>query len=195
MDPAGVTQQRSLEQIRETLLQGEQALAEQREYIIQQKDPARQQEDIARYLRYMQRLEQVKALLPPSLHFPVQPGPPHYNGNPGGCRRFLLQCHLELKRRSVTLSSERSRIVFMIVLLSGKALALATAIWEKQGPECSSLRAFQAVMLWVYDRVTMDSFEAAIASALERDAALNPALCRFLVLTLTCSQSLPCLFP
>ena len=57
MDPAGVTQQRSLEQIRETLLQGEQALAEQREYIIQQKDPARQQEDIARYLRYMQRLE------------------------------------------------------------------------------------------------------------------------------------------
>lgn len=64
----------------------------------------------------------------------------------------------------------------MIVLLSGRALALATAIWEKQGPECSSLRAFQAVMLWVYDRVTMDSFEAAIASALQRDAALNPAL-------------------
>ena len=80
MDPAGVDQQRwkRLEQLRETLLQGEQALAQER------KDLALQQEDLARHLQMRQQLDQARASQPPSPHSPVELQFPCYDGNPAG---------------------------------------------------------------------------------------------------------------
>ena len=114
MDPAGSAQQgcKKLAQTLKKLLQREQVLLQL------QKDLDRQQEDLARRQQQLNRRQQLD-----------QPPPwfPLYDGNPGGCRGFLLKFDLECSRRPITLSSDRSRIAYMIILLSGKALALATA--------------------------------------------------------------------
>ena len=114
MDPAGSAQQgcKRLAQTLKKLLQREQVLL---------------QEDLAR--RQQQRDQ-------PPPWFPL------YDGNPGGCRGFLLKFDLECSGRPITLSSDRSRIAYMIILLSGKALALATAFMGEARPRVLQAQGF-----------------------------------------------------
>lgn len=47
--------------------------------------------------------------------------------------------------------NDRSRIAYLITLLSGKALAWATAVWEQQSDICSNYNLFVAEMKKVFD--------------------------------------------
>ena len=88
---------------------------------------------------------------PPS-HEPRLPAPQRYNGNPGGCRGFLTQCDLAFELQPSMYPSDRSRIAYLITLMTDKALAWATAIWGQQGAICSNYTNFHEEMLRVFDR-------------------------------------------
>jgi hypothetical protein len=46
---------------------------------------------------------------------------------------------------------DRSRIAYIITLMSGRALAWATAVWEQQPAVCLSLEEFVAEVRKVFD--------------------------------------------
>ncbi|XP_062403850.1 uncharacterized protein LOC134094368 [Sardina pilchardus] len=52
---------------------------------------------------------------------------------------------------STTFLTDRARIAYIITLLTGKARAWATAIWEQQGPSCNNYQDFTAEMRRVFD--------------------------------------------
>src|SRR4029434_4900524 len=110
MDPAGSAQQgcKKLAQKLKKLLQREQVLVQL------QKDLFRQPAIVAR-----QPVWVTEQLPPAAPHLPVEPQ--RYNGNVGGCRAFLTQCNWALKFQPITSLTDRSRIAYIILLLSGKA--------------------------------------------------------------------------
>ena len=83
---------------------------------------------------------------PPS-HEPRLPALQRYNGNPGGCRGFLTQCDLAFELQPSKYPSDRSRIAYLITLMTDRALAWATAIWGQQGAICSNYTNFHEEML------------------------------------------------
>lgn len=91
----------------------------------------------------------------PTVPEPRLPAPQRYNGNPGGCRGFLTQCQLMFELQRATYPSDRSKIACIITLLTDKALAWATAIWQRQGPECSDVKLFTDNMLKVFDQTAV----------------------------------------
>lgn len=88
----------------------------------------------------------------PPVREPRLPAPPPYAGEPGTCRAFLTQCTLNMELQTSALPTERSRIAFVISLLTGKARDWATAIWEANASCCSSFKSFSDEMLKVFDR-------------------------------------------
>ena len=48
-------------------------------------------------------------------------------------------------------SSDRSRIAYIITLMSGRALAWDTVVWEQQSTVCLSLEEFVEEVLKVFD--------------------------------------------
>ena len=73
---------------------------------------------------------------------PRLPTPERYNGNPADCRGFLTQCSLTFELQASTFRTDRARIAYIITLLTGRARAWATAIWEQQGSACSDYVSF-----------------------------------------------------
>ncbi|XP_029303854.1 uncharacterized protein LOC115018779 [Cottoperca gobio] len=82
---------------------------------------------------------------------PRLPAPERYEGNHKDCRAFLAQCSLTFELQPSYFPSERSRIAYIITLLTGKARSWATAVWEQQGPSCNGYRAFTDEMRRVFD--------------------------------------------
>lgn len=82
---------------------------------------------------------------------PRLPAPERYDGNPKDCRGFLTQCSLTFELQPTSFPSDRSRIAYIITLLTGKARAWATAIWEQQGRACSTYVRFTEEMRRVFD--------------------------------------------
>lgn len=78
----------------------------------------------------------------PSLHLPL---PPHFDGDPKTCRGFLNQCTMHFKVLAHQFVSDRAKIAFIISLLSDKALAWATPLWEGSVPVMSNLATFRKV--------------------------------------------------
>lgn len=76
------------------------------------------------------------------------------------CRGFLTQCQLTFELQPSWYPSDRSKIAYVITLLTDKARAWATAIWQKQGPDCSDFNLFSENMLRVFDQ-TFSGQEAA----------------------------------
>ena len=69
---------------------------------------------------------------------PNLPPPERYAGDPGSCWAFLsVFSHLELQPSSFP--SDRSRIAYLITLMSGRTPAWAKAVWEQQSTVCLSL--------------------------------------------------------
>lgn len=96
--------------------------------------------------------------VPPASPAPAQPAyeprlptPERFDGDPRDCRGFLTQCSLTFELQSSTFPTDRARIAYVITLLTGKARAWATAIWEQQGPSCSSYQNFTDEMRRVFD--------------------------------------------
>ncbi len=65
-----------------------------------------------------------------------------YAGDAAGCGGFLLQVTLFIEMQPQKFTTERSKVAFLISLLSGKALLWAKAIWNAQSVITNSYEAF-----------------------------------------------------
>jgi hypothetical protein len=63
---------------------------------------------------------------------PLLPPLERYDGDSRTCRAFLSQCSLVFRLQPSSFPSDRSKIAYIITLMSGRALAWATAVWEQQ---------------------------------------------------------------
>ena len=77
--------------------------------------------------------------IPPRPHLPA---PERYEGDPGSCRSFLSTCSLVFKLQSSSIPTERSRVAYVITILSGRAREWGTAVWEANTPECQTFSQF-----------------------------------------------------
>lgn len=82
---------------------------------------------------------------------PHMPTPERYSGDLGACSRFLLQCSLIFDLQPTTYSTDKSRIAFVLSLLSGKASQWATACWESKSDIFQSFDAFTEEMRSIFD--------------------------------------------
>lgn len=82
------------------------------------------------------------------------PPPERYSGAPGSCRPFLVQCSLIFELQPSAFPSERSRVAYIVSLLTGRARDWGTAEWEKQSAICSSVKLFSDELRKVFDHVT-----------------------------------------
>ena len=88
----------------------------------------------------------------PPVREPRLPAPQPYDGAPGTCRSFLSQCSLSLELQSLAFPTERSRVAYIITLLTGKAREWGTALWDAEATCCSSYKDFTEEMRRVFDR-------------------------------------------
>ncbi len=79
------------------------------------------------------------ALTPASVSPMALPG--SYAGDAAGCGGFLLQVSLFLEMQPQKFTTERSKVAFLISLLSGKALFWARAMWDAQSVIINSYEA------------------------------------------------------
>eukprot|EP00063_Salmo_salar_P023125 XP_013997960.1 PREDICTED: protein FAM127C-like [Salmo salar] len=75
---------------------------------------------------------------------PRLPSPECFDGESGTCRVFLAQYLLIIELQPSSFPVDCSKIAYLITLMSGRALAWATAVWEQQSAVCSSLEEFVA---------------------------------------------------
>ncbi|KAK7878585.1 hypothetical protein WMY93_030421 [Mugilogobius chulae] len=91
----------------------------------------------------------------PPLNFsprePHIPSPERYSGDLGSCGRFLLQCALVFDLQPTTYATDKSRIAFLLSLLSGKASQWATAVWESNSAILHSYKDFTEEMKRIFD--------------------------------------------
>ncbi|KAJ0039438.1 hypothetical protein NL108_014181 [Boleophthalmus pectinirostris] len=82
---------------------------------------------------------------------PHIPTPERYSGDLGSCGQFLLQCSLVFDQQPHTYHTDKSRISFLISLLTGRAAQWATAVWESDSTLCQSYVNFTAEMRKIFD--------------------------------------------
>lgn len=90
-------------------------------------------------------------LLQTTFREPHMPTPERYSGDLGACGRFLLQCSLVFDLQPTTYSTDKSRIAFVLSLLTGKASQWATACWESESDIFQSYDAFTKEMKSIFD--------------------------------------------
>ena len=83
---------------------------------------------------------------------PRLPTPEGYSGEPEFCRAFLNRCSMHFALQPQTFNQERSKVAFVLTLLSGRAALWGTAVWENQDPCCASFQALSEEMRRVFDR-------------------------------------------
>ncbi len=83
--------------------------------------------------------------------------PVPFSGVAEECNGFLLQCSLALEMQPHLYPTERSKIAFIISLLTGKALQWAETIWSQTGPITQTHNSFITHFREVFDRPTNDS--------------------------------------
>ncbi|KAL6468355.1 hypothetical protein MHYP_G00240320 [Metynnis hypsauchen] len=89
--------------------------------------------------------------LPPTDPTPIRgessvANPDRYAGDPETCRGFLLQCSLVFEQQPSRFPTERSKVAYMTSLLTGRALAWATSLWERASPDTASGESFMRAM-------------------------------------------------
>ncbi|KAI2661215.1 Transposon Tf2-9 polyprotein [Labeo rohita] len=67
---------------------------------------------------------------PPVTASPRLAFPEKFDGTPGKCKGFLLQCTLFVNQQPHLYPTDEGRIAFVCSLLTGKALEWATAVWD-----------------------------------------------------------------
>lgn len=70
--------------------------------------------------------------------------PEKYDGAPGRCRGFLLQCSIYIAQQPQAFTNEEAKVAFIVSLLSGKALEWTTAVWDNDAVALSSLDLFKS---------------------------------------------------
>ena len=91
---------------------------------------------------------------PPVVSEARMPPPERCSGAPGSCRPFLVQCTLTFEQQPSAFPTERSRVAYIVSLLTGRARDWGTAEWERQSSMCSSVQLFSAELRKVFDHVT-----------------------------------------
>ena len=93
------------------------------------------------------------APVPPFNHpcEPFIPTPARYSGVLGTCSQFLHQCLLVFYQQPLTYSTDKSKIAFIMSLLSDKASAWALAVSDSNSSLCSSFILFTAEMRNIFD--------------------------------------------
>ena len=142
-----------------------------------------------------QQLAQLTAMLQQLLPSQQQPAPPpavatgsrirlslpdKYDGDPKQCRGFLSQCSLHLELLSDQFPSERAKVAFILSLLSGKALAWATPLWDRADPATASVQSFCLEFRNVFEepaRVT--SAETALLNLTQGDSSVGDYAIQF----------------
>ncbi|KAI2661314.1 Transposon Tf2-6 polyprotein [Labeo rohita] len=79
---------------------------------------------------------------PPVTASPRLAFPEKFDGTPGKCKGFLLQCTLFVNQQPHLYPTDEGRIAFVCSLLTGKALEWATAVWDLGQPTFPSFTAF-----------------------------------------------------
>uniref|UniRef100_A0A8C6T6L0 CCHC-type domain-containing protein n=1 Tax=Neogobius melanostomus TaxID=47308 RepID=A0A8C6T6L0_9GOBI len=82
---------------------------------------------------------------------PFIPTPSRYSGEIGMCKQFIHQCMLVFDQQPLTYSSDRSKVAFIMSLLSGKASAWAVALSNSGSLVCNTLNSFTSELLRVFD--------------------------------------------
>ncbi|KAI5627233.1 hypothetical protein C0J50_13205 [Silurus asotus] len=81
---------------------------------------------------------------PSAMREPQLAHPARFLGDPDSCRLFIMQCDLIFSMQPSQFGTKRSKVAYVISLLSGRALRWATAEWESQSANCRSFAAFSA---------------------------------------------------
>ena len=78
--------------------------------------------------------------------------PERYSGESGSsCRGFISQCTLIFTLQPSAFTTDGAMVAYIMTLLSGRALAWANALLEKQSPLCSDFDRFIDEMKRVFD--------------------------------------------
>ena len=91
--------------------------------------------------------------------------PELFSGDSGDCRAFLTMCSLHFELNSAAFHTERSRVAYIISLLSGRAAEWATAEWRNRSPLCDTAERFTTAFQQTFQSVVPGE---AAASALLR---------------------------
>ncbi|KAI5607204.1 nephrocystin-4-like, partial [Silurus asotus] len=73
-----------------------------------------------------------------------------FSGDPDSCQSFIMQCDLIFCMQPSQLGTKRSKVAYVISLLSGRALRWATAEWKSQSAHCRSFAVFSAELRNVF---------------------------------------------
>uniref|UniRef100_A0AAZ3SS91 DUF4939 domain-containing protein n=1 Tax=Oncorhynchus tshawytscha TaxID=74940 RepID=A0AAZ3SS91_ONCTS len=92
----------------------------------------------------------ISSVTPPSRE-PRLPPPECFNGEPSTCRVLPAQCALVFVLQPSSFPLDRSKIAYLITLMSGRVLNWATAVWEQQPAICVSLEGFVGEVKKVFD--------------------------------------------
>ena len=79
------------------------------------------------------------------------PPPERYDGDPGKCQGFLTQCTLAFELQKRCFPTHRTKVAFIISLLTGRALSWASQAWEQERDFCFDIKEFMAEMKKVFD--------------------------------------------
>ncbi|XP_075444753.1 retrotransposon-derived protein PEG10 [Ascaphus truei] len=96
---------------------------------------------------------------PPPLASPVNPcssdprlpAPHRYSGDPLECRGFLNQCFIQFELTPSRFPSSRTKVAYIVSLLTGDALAWASPIWEQRTDLTQDIGRFTKEFRRVFD--------------------------------------------
>ncbi|XP_057692820.1 uncharacterized protein LOC130916258 [Corythoichthys intestinalis] len=88
---------------------------------------------------------------PASFREPMLPHPHRYEGEPGACRQFLHQCSLIFDQQPFTFASDRSRVAYVMSLLTGKAATWAMAVSNTRPVVRNCFETFETEFVRVFD--------------------------------------------
>ncbi|KAK3517260.1 hypothetical protein QTP70_001706, partial [Hemibagrus guttatus] len=85
----------------------------------------------------------------------AQPAP--YSGSAEDCNGFILQCSLVLEMQPHLYPTERSKVVFVVSQLRGRALLWAESLWSQNSPVTQSYTGFVEHFKEVFGKPSWDS--------------------------------------
>ncbi|KAG1933640.1 retrotransposable element [Pimephales promelas] len=120
--------------------------------------------------------------------------PPCYSGEPKECRAFLTQCEVVFSLQTSTYATDRSRIAFVVSLLTGRAREWGTAMWTSEAECLRRYSAFKEEMLRVFDRSAYGAEASRLMSTLRqgRRSAADFSI-EFRTLSASCDWNEPAL--
>uniref|UniRef100_A0A3Q3RPL6 CCHC-type domain-containing protein n=1 Tax=Mastacembelus armatus TaxID=205130 RepID=A0A3Q3RPL6_9TELE len=78
--------------------------------------------------------------------------PERFSGDSESCGPFLTQCSLRFELQPSAFPTERSKVAYAFLLLTGRALQWAVAKWNRGSAICSSFELFSAELRKLFDR-------------------------------------------